>query len=576
MNNEYKKLISLNEEHWSAMKSKIITDKNSPWYGAMEPSTSPGMQSALSTSVAAYCCKESKYYQDKEVLASIKLLVEFLLGMQRDNGLVSLINCNLNSPPDTAFTVHGITICYNLMVKSENDEAQEVIGLMRKWLKNTIPGLVKGGVHTPNHRWVVCGALALLYEIFKDEQLKKRIDQFLAQGLDISPDGEWTERSNAIYNAACDLLLYHVARVFDYDFVFEAISKNLKFMEHMLHPDGMVVTEFSRRQDVSMMVPLSAWYYCVCKLMASKESNGKFETMAQMAMDADISYDYGFTLLYYMLYIDDIKDDVKQTELSKQYMVFLGDMQDYKNDETITHYEFHKLYRNNVYNYKRQKYKFHNVVRHRNNNLSVTIMAAKSGFLALRYGDAKLLGMELAFGWFGMASMNFRSIRQIDDTHYDMHMCIRGVYIQPYDYELVKDAKGMLYDFPDEEPEYSDGVELDVIVGVALLEDGVNITIDTDKYDQIFTQAIFKFEQDGRLEGESIQEDGEHFSYLKDGYAKYTNNGYQICVSGGAYQHKFKTMRNGVINPDAETVAINLETPIKHEIQIRCKKIQNS
>ena len=50
-------------------------------------------------------------------------------------------------------------------------------------------GMVEEGFHTPNHRWVISAALALLNTLMPDERYVARIDQYLAEHIDCNEDG---------------------------------------------------------------------------------------------------------------------------------------------------------------------------------------------------------------------------------------------------------------------------------------------------------------------------------------------------------------------------------------------------
>ena len=117
--------------------------------------------------------------------------------------------------------------------------------------------MLTGGCHTPNHRWVITAALALLYQIFEMPELVARADEWLAEGMDITADGEWTERSNGIYNHVSDIALYYTATLLGRPELLEYVRRNLRMMMYLVHPSGEVVTDYSGRQDFGQRSDLS-------------------------------------------------------------------------------------------------------------------------------------------------------------------------------------------------------------------------------------------------------------------------------------------------------------------------------
>lgn len=145
------------------------------------------------------------------MLNRLLLATEFVLRFQHEDGSISPGWTNYHSPPDTAFVVVGYSQLYQLLQRQEWEPLQPVLNNMRLFLERTIPTMLTGGCHTPNHRWVLCAALGFLHEIFDLEEAVRRAEQWMDEGMDITPDGEWTERSNGIYSAVSDIMLIHRA-----------------------------------------------------------------------------------------------------------------------------------------------------------------------------------------------------------------------------------------------------------------------------------------------------------------------------------------------------------------------------
>ncbi len=186
---------------------------------------------------------ESSYYRDASLLRELEEALALFLQTQLPSGCISLVNCNIDSPPDTAFSVHLAALLYQIVDRSGMDELSGARVSLLLFLERAKPCLLNGGIHTPNHRWVMAGAFAKIYEIFGGEAFRERAFPFLDEGLDITDYGEWTERSNAIYNGACAIHLYDVGLIFGYEPAFAAIRSNLNMMQYMLHPDDSIVTE---------------------------------------------------------------------------------------------------------------------------------------------------------------------------------------------------------------------------------------------------------------------------------------------------------------------------------------------
>ena len=84
---------------------------------------------------------------------------------------------------------------------------------VQTFLLRAADALTVGGIHTPNHRWVICMALARCFSLFPQIKYVDRIDQWLNEKIDIDPDGQFTEKSTSIYTPLTNRSLITMARL---------------------------------------------------------------------------------------------------------------------------------------------------------------------------------------------------------------------------------------------------------------------------------------------------------------------------------------------------------------------------
>ncbi|MGN7212865.1 hypothetical protein [Brachybacterium paraconglomeratum] len=177
---------------------------------------------------------------------------------------------NVDSPPDSAFTLNDLAWARRA-IEAEglahlpepqvaagprtDGPARESAGLgallqpLDDLLERSTPALVTGGVHTPNHRWEISAALVRLWELTGVEACRERAEQWLAEGVDLQPDGMFSERS-ANYAAHVSIpSLLTLARVLEREDLREAADRGTLAQAALTGPDGMIETLASRRQD---------------------------------------------------------------------------------------------------------------------------------------------------------------------------------------------------------------------------------------------------------------------------------------------------------------------------------------
>lgn len=109
--------------------------------------------------------------------------------------------------------------------------------------------MLTGGFHTPNHRWVLASALTLAWQRSGDERFRREAELYLAEGIDCTEQGEYTERSTGIYNVVNNRSLLIMAELLDRGELTQHVQRNLRMVLHYLEPDGSLFTSASRRQD---------------------------------------------------------------------------------------------------------------------------------------------------------------------------------------------------------------------------------------------------------------------------------------------------------------------------------------
>ena len=264
----------------AALQSQIA-DPASPNRGSVPDQF--GLHSAGSASgvvetlAASFVHPRSAFHRSAVLLERIRIAAGFLERAQSPQGNIDLLTTNFNSPPDTGFVVHNVATAAAI---GRLHGAEDIVTVLRPFLVRAGAGMAEGGVHTPNHRWVICSALAQINELFPDARYVRRIDEWLAEGIDIDRDGQFTERSTLTYNVVTDRALLVMAVKLKRPELLEPVRQNLRSLLYLLHADGEVVTEISRRQDQFTRGGTNGYWFPLTYL-AVTDKNAEFATLAQ-------------------------------------------------------------------------------------------------------------------------------------------------------------------------------------------------------------------------------------------------------------------------------------------------------
>jgi hypothetical protein len=276
-------LVERNDDAVRSLLAGQVVDPASPARGSVPDAF--GLHHAgsaagvVETMAASLVHPASAFHRDAELLARIALAAGFLERAQDERGNIDLLTTNFGSPPDTGFVVHGVATAAAIGRRHGCDDLPR---LLQPFLQRAGAGLASGGVHTPNHRWVVCAALAQIHELFPDPRWVARIDEWLAEGIDIDADGQFTERSTLVYDPVTDRALVVMAVKLQRPELLESVRRNLRTLPWLLHHDGELVTEISRRQDQFARGGVAP-YWLPLRFLAQLDRDAGFAALARMA-----------------------------------------------------------------------------------------------------------------------------------------------------------------------------------------------------------------------------------------------------------------------------------------------------
>ncbi len=258
------------------------TDKASPWvggvadpYGLYNGGTVCGFVLYL---VTCLTYPPSRHYASGLAKDRLKLALDYLGRKLTPDGNLDLLITNFNSPPDSAFAMYSLCTAVNLARQMKKPDLERMVAPI---LHRMAKGVARGGVHTPNHRWVMCAALAQAHALFPTPAWLQRLDDWLAEGIDIDADGQYSERSTAVYNAVVDRALTVTAMKLGRPQLLEPVRRNLEAMLYLLHPGYELVTEISKRQDQYTRGTVGS-FWLPLRALALKDDNGVYETLARL------------------------------------------------------------------------------------------------------------------------------------------------------------------------------------------------------------------------------------------------------------------------------------------------------
>ena len=514
----YLQILRRLEKTVKASYARQVLDRQRPEYGAFisqrDGCANPdhtGHAKDLAAACYLFLTAGSALAGDAELCERIRLAIAFQQRWQRPTGLIDLISVNWESPPDTAFTVQLLSpVVAVARARAEADpRAGEIADSLGEYVRTAAQGIIGRGFHTPNHRWVVCSALAQAMSLFPDLPASPYLERILAETIDINDDGEFTERSTGVYNAVCDRSLRFMADHLNRPELLDPVRKNLDMMAYLFHHDGAVVTSISKRQDRGARV-IPSGIADSFFAMAQRDRNGVWASIADMLVANGRDPAHDVWLIQPFMENPAYQDDTLQRQpLPDQYRRF---------------FPVSRLWR-----VKRGL-------------LSATASADNLTAFALRYGDVNLTAVKLACTYSATGTFEADQFAAIEHGVRMVHLGVTATRPVPgYDLPLGRPVPLGTFGEVRAERERWTLPPMDQILEIREVDRGFDLQLKTEGgLDRVTYQVEFCFEGPGEWEtaDQVVQVQNNQTAILKAGYGIFHRGEHAIRIGPGQAAHR--------------------------------------
>ncbi|MEK6476326.1 hypothetical protein WJR50_02290 [Catalinimonas sp. 4WD22] len=546
-----KKFVKNYDEYIARNLKMQETDPSHLWFGGVinnygihNPQQTAGFFQTLS---CGYVSEGSKYYHDEALIQPLIHASEYMLKAQHPDGTIDLHSTNFHSTPDTAFTVEPVSLGYTLLERDASPATQPVRANLKTYLQRAGKALSVGGIHTPNHRWVVCMALARIHHLFPDPAYVNRVDEWLKEKIDIDEDGQYTEQSTLIYSPIVNKSLITVVRLMDKPELYEPVRKNLEMTLYYLHANGEVVSEGSGRQDKYQRGTVERYYYSY-RYMALHEQNGQFAAMAAYLEENET--DAISNALAYFLEASHSEKSGSEESGPKDI-----DLKKPLPQASALPTDYLKVFTGS------------DLVRIRRGERDATILAKNPIFFTFFKGKAALEGIRLASAFFGKGQFEGESLEREGDE-FVLRQWLEGPYYQPFAEDQLPTSDGDWEKLPRDERPQSEVQKFLSEIRIRETSTGFLLDISITGTDRVPVALEMAFRKGSKLSGVKKVEDTEEAYLLEEGYGTLKEGDSEIRFGPGKAEHSWTQLRGALPKLEAQCVYITGITPFEHQIEI--------
>ncbi|MBZ0293849.1 MAG: hypothetical protein K8L99_14885 [Anaerolineae bacterium] len=474
-----------------------------------------------------------------DLLHRIDIAADYLLRAQRPSGLIDLRIANYDSSPDAAFAVQVLSAMYQ-QAHGLNPDLDAVLAKLETFIRKAVDGILTGGFHTPNHRWVIVSALALAATLFPDLDVRAVVEAYLAEGFDISDEGTYIERSVGVYDAITDrallLLADHWPDAQIQATAQAAVTRNLNLDLYLLHDDGTAETGLSHRQDFgTRTVPVGL---ISCYLHSAARTSNPFFASAAHWLWAKADQPADFWVAYVLKSVG--MPTLTDTPLPTDY----------------THF-----------------YPQNRIWRARRKRLNTSAFGGTTRLITLVYGEAELSSIKISQSYFGVGRF------VADEMEADEHSILlhsRGdhsPYRPAYELPLGRPVAPDQWEATKAERQFKTIPRVNSILRITVVDDGLELHYRTlDGLDDATAQIALDFPAGGIWETDdtALQTQPGQIIFLKQNAGRMRFGHDIIEINPGANGHRTWHMRDTEeAAPGLVRVLIPLITPVDHRFRLR-------
>ncbi len=527
-----KKLSLLNDNDVADYLSRQVSNPGDRWDGGVENryklANSHTTKELISVAGSAYASEFSKYYLSSVLIQPIERAAACLVNIQHDDGTIDLHSTNFHSTPDTAFIVTDLCPLFICLKQLNRAELKGTLNSLEIFLSRAGEALAVGGIHTANHRWVVCSALAWLHHLFPSQKYVDRIDEWLDEGIDIDPDGQYIEKSVGTYSPIVNTMFITIGRLLNRHKLQDVARKNLEMTLYYIQPGGEVVTDASGRQDSAHTAYVNGYYYGY-RYMAITDNNAEFAAVCKL-----IENEMPEKITRFLPYL--MEDPVFERTLI--------------NPAELPFSYFKRFIHSGIFRIRRGL-------------TDITIIERNPTFFSYRKGNAVLQSMRLAASFFGSRGQFISENCVVDEGKIILSKSKTHGYMQPIPKE---NRNGDVIWISRELREISEAQTLNYQVIIAESNGKVSIDIIIDCTDHVPVSLEMSFRPGDKLEGVVPDNNMEDSYFLESGIGQYSVGDDVINFGPGTNSHKWAQMRGMLPKQEGHSVYITGYTPFKQTL----------